>query len=144
MIQSTPSATTPSPGPTRGTPRAGGLWRVNLIALAVILVLGLIAVSIGPWWWLAVVAFGVGFVVRPRRAGSLFFSGLLAGALVYAVGALIFSLGDATLPARIAELFGLGSAVVLGFVIALVGGVSAGVAALLGGYTRAVVQGRPV
>ena len=113
------------------------------LAFALTFVLGGLALAVGPWWGLLVVGFAVGLMLRPGYPGALFWPGFLGGAALWALGALWFGLSAGGLPALIAELLGLGSETVLGVVIAVVGGLSAGLFAMLGSYLRAVVQGAP-
>jgi len=71
-------------------------------------ILGLLSLSIGTWWWFLVVAAVIGFTVRARHPSMLFWTMLLAGAVAYAIGGLWFSAGDGDLPSRIALIFGMG------------------------------------
>ncbi len=118
--------------------------RPHLIAFAAIVVFGSVALAMLPWWSLCAVAFVVGALVRPARAGTMLWPGLLAGMTSFALGIAVFDVGGGTLPGQIAELFGVGSTVALANIVCIVGGVSAGLPTLLGAYGRAVIQGRPV
>jgi len=117
--------------------------RKLFIAFVLTIVLGLLAIAIGTWWWFLVVATAIGFAVRARHPSMLFWTMLLAGAAVYALGALWFSIGGGDLPSRIAEIFKVGSAGVLLLVTSIVGGLSAGLFGALGAYLRVVLQGKP-
>jgi len=105
-----------------------------------ILVLGLIGLILGPWWTLAVVAFLVGVSVRFAVPGRSFWIGMVTGFVLWGGAAAWFDLTGGSLPTMIAELFGLGTGLVLGVVIALFGGLTAGIFALLGSYLRATIQ----
>lgn len=117
--------------------------RKLLIAFLLTLVLGLLSISMGAWWWFLVVAAAVGFGVRARHPSMLFWTMLLAGAAVYALGALWFSMGEGDLPSRVAEIFKVGSAGLLLLVTSIIGGLSAGLFGALGSYLRVVIQGKP-
>ena len=106
-------------------------------------ILGLLSLSIGTWWWFLVVAAVIGFTVRARHPSMLFWTMLLAGAVAYAIGGLWFSAGDGDLPSRIAQIFGMGSALVLMLVTSIIGGLSAALFGGLGAYLRVVIQGKP-
>lgn len=112
-----------------------------LAAAALIFVLGVVGMALGPWYLLPAVSFAVGAALRTRTPGAMFGAGLVAGAALWAGGALWYGLSAGELPALVAELFGVGSALTLGAVVALAGGLTAGLFALLGAYSRAVVQG---
>ena len=112
-----------------------------VLAFGLLLVLGFISHLFLSWVWFLPLAAVVGFAVRPSIPGSLFWSGFLAGAIIWASGALFYGSGGGELPARIAELFGLGSALVLGIVISIVGGLSGGLFMVAGAYLRATIQG---
>ncbi|MFK8055716.1 MAG: hypothetical protein AB8F78_06310 [Saprospiraceae bacterium] len=117
--------------------------RKLFIAFVLTLLLGLLAIAIGTWWWFLIVAAVIGFGVRARHPSMLFWTMLIAGAAAYALGGLWFSMGDGDLPARIAEIFKVGSAGVLLLVTSIVGGLSAGLFGALGAYLRVVLQGKP-
>ena len=110
------------------------------LAFALIFVAGLIGLAVGPWWTLAAVALVVGLVLRPRTPGVMFWPGLLAGAALWAIGALWYGADAGELPGLVAELLGVRSALGIGAVVALVGGLTAGLFTLLGAYARAVIQ----
>jgi len=118
--------------------------RKLFFAFILTLVLGLLAISIGTWWWFLVIAAVIGFTVRARHPSMLFWTMLLAGATVYALGGLWFSMGDGNLPSRIAEIFKVGSAAILLLVTSIVGGLSAGLFGAFGSYLRVVIQGKPL
>ena len=117
--------------------------RKLLIAFLLTLVLGLLSISLGTWWWLLIVSAAIGFTVRAKHPSMLFWTMLLAGAAAYALGGLWFSLGEGELPSRIAEMFKLGSAGLLLLVTSIVGGLSAGLFGAFGAYLRVVIQGKP-
>lgn len=114
-----------------------------LTAFLVVLLAGAIALLVGPYEGLLAVGFAGGLVVRPRYPVGVFAVTSVAGAALWAVGALWFGADAGHLPGMIAELLGVGSALSLGVVVSLVGGVSAGLFALLGTYLRLSVQGVP-
>ena len=109
-------------------------------ATLLILALGFVAALVAPWWGLAAVAFAVGLATRLAVPGRIFWAGLLGGGLLWGLSAAYFDLSGGALPARIADLFGLGSGLVLGLTVALVGGLTAGLAGLIGAYLRATIQ----
>ncbi len=117
--------------------------RKLLIAFLLTVVLGLLSLGFGTWWWFLIVAAVIGFTVRARHPSMLFWTMLLAGAATYALGGLWFSWGDGDLPSRIAEIFKLGSAPVLLLVTSIVGGLSAALFGAFGAYLRVVIQGKP-
>ena len=117
--------------------------RKLFFAFILTLVLGLLAISIGAWWWFLIVAAIIGFTVRARHPSMLFWTMLLAGAAVYALGGLWHSMGGGHLPSRIAELFKVGSAGMLLLVTSIIGGLSAGLFGAFGSYLRVVIQGKP-
>jgi len=117
--------------------------RKLFIAFLLTVVLGLLAIGFGAWWWFLVVAAVIGFGIRARHPSMLFWTMLLAGAAAYALGALWFSTGEGDLPARIAEIFKVGSAQLLLLVTSIIGGLSAALFGALGAYLRVVIQGKP-
>jgi hypothetical protein len=117
--------------------------RKLFFAFLLTVVLGLLSIGFGTWWWFLVVAAVIGFTIRARHPSLLFWTMLLAGAATYAIGGLWFSIGDGDLPSRIAQIFGLGSAAVLLLVTSIVGGLSAALFGALGAYLRVVIQGKP-
>lgn len=133
----------------RASPWSPGPWTnlalVNayLTVFLVVLLAGAVALLVGPYGGLLAVGFVGGLVVRPRYPAGAFAVAFVAGAALWAAGALWFGAGAGRLPDMIAELLGVGSALSLGAVVSLVGGVSAGLFALLGTYVRLSVQGVP-
>ncbi len=115
--------------------------KTPVLAFLILLVMGLVVHLTVSWIWFLPLSLLVGLALRPSIPGALFWSGLLAGALVWGLGALFYGSGASTLPQNIAALFGLGSAAVLALVICLVGGLSGGLFMLLGAYLRATIQG---
>ena len=118
--------------------------RIATLAFVPLFLSGLLAAVFAPWWSLLLVAAVVGFAVRPRHAGYLFWTGLVAGALVWGIGVLWFGLGPSDLPGRMGRLFGLGSGFTLGLLVVLAGALTAAFGAVWGAYLRVVIQGRPV
>ena len=118
--------------------RSATWW--SLLALFVLVLLCLL---VGAWWWPAVVAFAYG-VWRGRQApGWRFWPAFLVGFLVWLLGAVWYGGGAGTLPDALAQLLGLGSAVVLHLIVALLGGLLVGLFAMLGAYGAAVIRPTP-
>ena len=101
---------------------------------------GALALAVGAWWWLAVLALVLATALPGRRAWLNFLVALFAGAALYALAALWVKDGDSNLDSMIAELFKLGSAGALLAVVALVGGLTTGLSALTGSYLRQVIK----
>lgn len=112
-----------------------------VIAFGLLLIVGLFSHFFLSWIWFLPIAAVIGFAARPSIPGSLFWSGFAAGALIWAVGAIFYGSGGGELPARVADLFKLGSSFMLGLVISVVGGLSGGLFMLFGAYLRATIQG---
>ena len=117
--------------------------RKLFFAFLLTVALGLLALAFGTWWWFLIVATVIGFGIRARHPSMLFWTMLLAGAAAYALGGLWFSIGDGDLPARIAEIFKVGSTPMLLLVTSIVGGLSAALFGAFGAYLRVVIQGKP-
>ncbi|MET0244503.1 MAG: hypothetical protein ABW174_13585 [Flavitalea sp.] len=92
-----------------------------------------------PWWIIAVAGFLVGFVVlqHPFKA---FFSGFLAGFLVWGIHAFIIDQGnDHVLATRVAGVFSLNGSFMMIIVTALVGAIVAGLSALSASFLKAKI-----
>ena len=118
-----------------------GTFNASALAAAIIFVGGLIGSVLGGWWLLAAIAFVVGLATRTRWPAALLLAGFVAGAALWALGALWFGASAGSLPSLIAQLFGVGSPLALGILVAVAGGLTAGLFASLGAYARAVVRG---
>ena len=89
-----------------------------------------------PWWSFAICAFIVAIAIH-QKAWKAFLSGFLALALLWGLLAAYYDgLNEHILATKIAALLSLGSAALLIFVTALVGGLIAGFAALSGSFLR--------
>lgn len=108
-----------------------------LLATLLIAILSFIAGLFLPWWSIALVAFGVGFLI-PQGVGRSFVSGFLGVFLLWCLLALWIDLkNESILSHKIAQLFPLGgSSVLLILVTALVGGLVGGFAAMSGASIR--------
>ena len=107
------------------------------------LVLAVVALLLAPWWGLAVVSLLYGLAWRTTSPGLAFWPGLSVGAVAFLLGAVLFG-GTGDLPDMLAELFGLGGRWSLFLVMALVGGLLAGVCAMTAAYASAVARPRRV
>ena len=118
------------PRPTTST------WlALGALALAIWL-----ALVFGSWWWPAVVAFAYGLWRGQIGPGWRFWPAFAVGFVVWLLGALWYGGGAGELPEALASLLGLGSAVALHFVQAIVGGLLVGTFAMLGAYALAVIR----
>ena len=114
--------------------------RKSLLFVLVYPVVALLTLLVTPWWSLAVVSLVFGVAWRSVSPGLAFWPGLLVGASVFLVGAVFFGgAGASSLPDMLAELFGLGGRWALFAVVALVGGLVAGLSMMTGAYASATV-----
>lgn len=112
-------------------------FKFSLIAYGVYAVTAVVGLLVAPWWSLAVVSSVFGLAWRAASPGLAFWPGFSVGAVAYFVGCLLY--GSGGLPDMLAELFGLGGAMGLYLVTALVGGLLAGACAMTGAYAVAAV-----
>ena len=113
--------------------------RLTILFYVVYPVVALIALLFAPWWSLAVVSLVFGLAWRSVAPGLAFWPGLTVGAVVFAIGAVFSGAGASSLPDMLAALFGLGGRWALFAVVALIGGLVAGLSMMTGAYASATV-----
>jgi hypothetical protein len=113
----------------------------KIVAFLLIVILGYVFTSFGPWYLIALAGFAGGLVLKNQWNGLLI--GFLAGFTLWAVHILILSgVSESDLPARMAQLFKLPNGAMLILVSALVGGLVAGFGAAAGGSVRKVMKSK--
>ena len=111
----------------------------KLFALVLIMILGFLLTSFGPWYLIALAGLLGGFILRNQWSGLLI--GFLGGFSLWGIHiGLITSFSESDLPVRIAQLFTLPSETILILVSALVGGLVSGFAAAAGGSLASVFK----
>ena len=116
-------------------------YRKSIVFFVAFPIVAIVVLLVAPWWSLAAVAFVFGLAWRSVSPGLAFWPGLLSGAIAFLLGAVLFSgAGGSTLPDMLGELFGLGGRGGLYAVLALVGGLLAGLSAMTGAYAGAAVK----
>ena len=107
----------------------------KIVAFILIVVLGYLLTSFGPWYLIALAGFAGGLVLKNQWKGL--FIGFLAGFILWAIHIYIMSSSSKSdLPSRMAEIFTLPNDTILILVSALVGGLVAGFGAAAGGSLR--------
>ncbi len=108
-----------------------------LLSVIGIILFGFLAQLFLPWWSLMLVAAAVAFLTKvPPLAG--FWSGLLAGIILWGIYAAVINSGnDGLLASKIGALFG-GPAMMVVFMTALWGGLTGALGALCGSLLRGV------
>ncbi len=110
-----------------------------ILSIAGIIIFGFIVQQFLPWWSLAVVAALVIAVAKLRPLSS-FWAGLVSGMLLWGIYAAVINAGnDGILAEKIAALFG-GPAIMVIFMTALWGGLTAALGALSGSLLRNLSQ----
>lgn len=105
-----------------------------------ILILTFICSYFLPWWFAAVIVFGVAFFMS-QKPGITFLAGFAAIFIAWAVLALLKSIpNDNMLAGRVAHLFQLPNWILLLLVTCIVGGLVGGMAALSGALLKKVVK----
>lgn len=104
----------------------------KLLSLVLIMILGFLLTSFGPWYLIALAGLLGGLILRNQWSGLLI--GFLGGFSLWSIQiGFLTSFSESDLPARIAQLFTLPNDTVLILVSALVGGLVAGFGAATGG-----------
>jgi len=104
----------------------------KIAAFLLIVVLGYLLTSFGPWYLVAIAGFVGGILLKKQWSGL--FIGFLAGFTLWSVHIwLMTNASESDLPARMAQLFSLPNDTVLILVSALIGGFVAGFGAAAGG-----------
>lgn len=107
-----------------------------LISILLIAALSFIAGLYGPWWTIAIVAFLVALVI-PQSIGRSFLAGFIAVLLLWILLALVKDMSnDSSLSTKVAQLFKLGSGLLLVITTGLIGGLVGGLAAMSGASLR--------
>ncbi|WP_224485565.1 hypothetical protein [Robertkochia aurantiaca] len=113
----------------------------NLLHLILVALLAYVVTLLTPWWGIMIAALVVGFLL-PLNGFKSFFIPFLAVFNLWGLQAyMLSSRNDFTLAAKIADLFSLeGNSLLLILITALLGGLAAAFAALLGKQFRLVVS----
>jgi hypothetical protein len=107
----------------------------KFVAFLLIVILGYLLTSFGPWYLIAIAGFVGGLVLSNQWKGLLI--GFLAGFILWAIHIYAMSSSSQSdLPARIAKIFTLPNDTMLLVVSALVGGLVTGFGAAAGGGLR--------
>lgn len=94
------------------------------------------------WWWVMIVPFAYG-AAAARSGRKAFWTGFLAAGLLWlGAGAFFLLTGSRIIAARMAGMFGLGSAWLMVPVTALVAALAGGVAGYAGYAVRSLFQNR--
>jgi hypothetical protein len=116
-------------------------WSTFLLVILATAVFGRVAAFVLPWWGLALAAALAGWLYA-RKGWTAFAGGLLGGALLWGAYAAAAASGEGQLLAhRMAELSGMSSSGILLLLVALIGGLVAGLAAWTGWQGRRAFQG---
>lgn len=111
----------------------------KFIAFILIIILGYLLTSFGPWYLMALAGLAGGLFLKKQWSGLLI--GFLAGFTLWAVHIwLLSNASESDLPARMARLFTLPNDTVLMLVSALVGGLVTGFSAAAGGSLAQVIK----
>lgn len=107
----------------------------TILAFIIIIFLGYLLTSFGPWYLIALAGFAGGLILKNQWSGLLI--GFLAGFTLWAVHIwLLSSASESDLPSRMAQIFTLPSDTVLILVSALIGGIVTGFGAAAGGSIK--------
>ena len=110
----------------------------KLLAFLLIIVLGFVLTSIGPWYLLVLAGLSGGLILGNQWSGLLI--GFLGGFTLWAVHiGFMTSSSESDLPAKMAQLFTLPNDTILILVSALIGGFLTGFAAATGGSLAKVI-----
>lgn len=111
----------------------------KFLSLVLIMILGFLLTSFGPWYLIALAGLLGGLILRNQWSGLVI--GFLGGFFLWGIHiGFIASVSESDLPARIAQLFTLPSDTILILVSALIGGLVSGFAGAAGGSLARVFK----
>jgi len=113
----------------------------KFVAFILIVILGYVLTSFGPWYLIAIAGFAGGFLIKKQLTGL--FIGFLAGFSLWTVHIwLMTNASESDLPARMAQIFTLPNDTLLILVSALIGGLVTGFGAAAGGSLSKVMKSK--
>ena len=111
-------------------------------AVLIIILLNFLLGLFLPWWVIAIVGFGSGFLIDQTPVKS-FLSGLLSCFILWWVMALLVDLANnSVLSTKVAALFGLPQSWMLVLLTGLIGGLVTGMGALTGALLKKLIVAR--
>ena len=112
----------------------------NLLHIALVLLLARVLSFFMPWWSLALAAFVVALIMA-RKSGSAFLSGFLGIFLLWGGYAFFYNQqNDGALAAKMGDLFGGLSPILLVLITAFLGGLLGGLSSLSGYWAKGLIR----